>query len=127
MRISMLFALPLMLAVPAATAQAPAAVNVQLSSFEFTPRTIVLDHGKTYLLRLHNASNAGHDFAAPTFFSAASITAEDRRWVMEGVVAVPPGQVREVRLTAPAAGSHKLKCTRAFHKMLGMSGKIIVR
>ena len=29
----------------------------------------------------------------------------------EGEVEVPPGQVREIHLTAPAAGSYKLKCT----------------
>ena len=110
-----------------ATPQAPATINVQMSNFKFTPKTIVLDHGRPYVLRLHNASDGGHDFTAPTFFAASRVAAEDRRLVAEGEVEVPPGQVREVRLTAPAAGTFKLKCTHSMHKFFGMSGKIVVR
>jgi uncharacterized cupredoxin-like copper-binding protein len=110
-----------------ATPQAPAAVNVQLSNFKFTPNTIVLDHGRPYVLRLFNASSGGHDFSAPTFFAASTIEPSDRRLVTEGEVEVPAGQLREIRLTAPAAGSYKLKCTHTFHKAFGMSGKLIVR
>ena len=36
----------------------PPAVNVQLSNFKFTPKTIVLDHGRPYVLRLANAAAA---------------------------------------------------------------------
>lgn len=110
-----------------ATPQAPPAVNVQLSNFRFTPKTIVLDHGRPYALRLYNASSGGHDFTARQFFGAASIAPADRRWVTEGEVEVPPGQLREIRLTAPAPGRYKVKCTHTFHKTLGMSGTIIVR
>lgn len=115
------------LAVPSATAQAPAVVNVQLANYKFTPKTIVLDHGRPYVFRLHNLSDGGHDFTAPAFFAAAAVAPSDRRWVEGGEVEVPPGQVREIRLTAPGAGSYKLKCTHTFHKVFGMSGTIIVR
>lgn len=71
--------------------QAPAVINVQLSSFKFTPRTIVLDHGRAYLMRFHNASKDGHDFSAPAFFAASRIAPEDRRMIMEGEVEVHPG------------------------------------
>jgi len=128
MRYALLLAIPLMtLGAPPATSQAPAVVNVQLSNFKFTPRTIVLDHGRTYVLRLYNASGGGHDFTARQFFAAASIAPSDRRWITEGEVEVPPGQLRTIRLTAPAAGRYKVKCTHTFHKTLGMSGTIIVR
>jgi uncharacterized cupredoxin-like copper-binding protein len=100
---------------------------VQLSNFKFTPRTLVLDHGRAYVLRLSNASNGGHDFSAPAFFAAAAIAPNDRRWVVDGEVEVPPGQTREIRLTAPAAGRYKLRCTHTFHKAFGMSGTITVR
>lgn len=115
------------LAVPSATAQAPAVVNVQLANYKFTPKTIVLDHGRPYVFRLHNPSGGGHDFTAPAFFAAAAVAPSDRRWVEGGEVEVPPGQVREIHLTAPGAGSYKLKCTHTFHKVFGMSGTIIVR
>jgi plastocyanin len=35
------------------------------------------------------------------------------------------GETRDIALV-PAAGRYKLKCTHTFHKLLGMSGTIIV-
>ncbi|HVJ71764.1 MAG TPA: cupredoxin domain-containing protein [Sphingomicrobium sp.] len=129
MRIAALLFLPLVLlgAQPVAP-QAPTVVNVQLANFSFTPKTIVLDHGKTYVLRLANVADGGHDFTAHEFFAASAIVADDRRLVTEGEVEVPPGQVTEIHLTAPrAAGNYHLKCSHSFHKMFGMSGSIVVR
>ena len=111
----------------AATAQAPATVEVHLSNFKFAPRTIVMDHGRPYVLRLVNDAGGGHDFTAPAFFAASRIAAGDRAQAMEGEVEVPPHQVREIHLTAPRAGTYKLKCSHTFHKALGMSGQIVVR
>lgn len=128
MHIARLFApILLIFALSPAPAQAPATVQVQLANFSFSPKTIVLDHGRPYVLRLVNVASGGHDFTAKEFFTRAAIAPGDRRWVQEGQVEVPPGQVREIRLTAPAAGSYKLKCTHSFHKMFGMSGTIVVR
>lgn len=128
MRYAFLIACPLVaLGAQPATPQAPAVFNVQLSNFKYAPRTIVLDHGRSYLLRLYNASDGGHDFTAPGFFRAATIAPADRRWVAGGEVEAPPGQLREIRLTAPSAGRYKVICTHRFHKVLGMSGTIIVR
>jgi uncharacterized cupredoxin-like copper-binding protein len=129
MLVSRLLALPLLAlaTTPVPAQQVPAVVQVQLATFSFSPKTIVLDHGRSYVLRLANVADGGHDFTAKEFFAAASVTAEDRRWVHEGVVEVPAGQVRDIHLTAPAAGSYKLKCSHSFHKMFGMSGEIVVR
>ncbi|HET9336775.1 MAG TPA: cupredoxin domain-containing protein [Sphingomicrobium sp.] len=129
MRNALLLAFPLaLLGAQAATPQAPTAVNVQLSNYKFTPRTIVLDHGRPYVLRLHNASGGGHDFTAPAFFAASRVAPEDRRLVAEGEVEVRPGTTHEIHLTAPAApGRYKVKCTHTFHKFFGMSGTIVVR
>ena len=115
------------LAAPPATAQVPGVVEVHLSNYRFTPRTIVLDHGRSYVLRLANVSGGGHDFTAPAFFANANVAARDRRWTIEGEVEVPPRQMREIHLTAPRAGVYKLKCSHSFHKMLGMAGQIVVR
>jgi len=128
MRLAPLFALPLMVfAWSPASAQAPATVQVQLANFSFTPKSIALDHGRPYVLRLVNVASGGHDFTAAAFFAAAAVAPGDRRWVQEGMVEVPSGQVREIHLTAPAAGSYKLKCSHSFHKMFSMSGTIVVR
>src|SRR5262245_23215817 len=129
MRYALLIGIPIaMLAAQSATSQAPTVVNVQLSNFKFAPKDIVLNHGQSYVLRLTNAADGGHDFTASEFFAASRIAAADRSLVAEGEIEVPAGQVREVHLTAPAAaGSYKLKCSHSFHKMFGMSGTILVR
>ena len=116
-----------MLGAPPALSQGALTVDVGLSNFEFTPPLIGLQQGRSYLLRLRNGSGSGHDFTARAFFAAATIAPEDRRWIERGEVDVPPGEVREIALTAPPAGRYKVKCTHRFHKMLGMSGTILVR
>jgi uncharacterized cupredoxin-like copper-binding protein len=129
MRNGPLLVLPLMLLVgsPAAAQPAPT-VLVQLSNFKFTPNRIVLDHGRSYVLRLVNVAGGGHDLTAPAFFAAARIAPADRALIQEGEVEVPAGQVREIHLTAPdSAAAYKIKCSHSFHKMFGMSGAIIVR
>lgn len=128
MRTLRLLALPLILLTGSgAVAQTAPTIAVQMSNFKFAPSTIVLDHGRPYVLRLSNQSSGGHDFTAESFFAASNIAPADRRLVQEGAVEVPGGQVRELHLTAPAAGRYKVKCTHTMHKMLGMSGTIVVR
>jgi uncharacterized cupredoxin-like copper-binding protein len=129
MLVSRLLALPLLALATTSipSQQAPAIVQVQLANFSFSPKTVVFDHGRSYVLRLANVADGGHDFTAEEFFAAASVAPDDRRWIQEGKVEVPAGQVRDIHLTAPAAGSYKLKCSHSFHKMFGMSGEIVVR
>jgi uncharacterized cupredoxin-like copper-binding protein len=129
MRYAFLIGIPIAaLAAQPATSQAPAVINVQLANFSFTPKTIVLEHGHAYVLRLQNVADGGHDFTASEFFAASNVAAADHSLVAEGEVEVPAGQVREVHLTAPAAaGKYHLKCSHSFHKMFGMSGTILVR
>lgn len=129
MRYALLLAAPIaLIASQPAAPQTPAVVNVQLANFKFTPQTIVLDHGRPYVLRLHNASDGGHDFTAPAFFAASAIAPADRAMISEGEVEVHAGMTHEIHLTAPARpGRYKLKCSHSFHKMFGMSGSIIVR
>ena len=129
MRYAFILALPLaMIGAQPAAPQAPRVISVELRNFKFTPRTIVLDHGQAYLLRLTNSAKGGHDFSAPEFFAASRIAPADRKAVAGGEIEVHPGMVHEIRLTAPnAPGRYKLRCTHRFHKTLGMTGAIIVR
>jgi uncharacterized cupredoxin-like copper-binding protein len=129
MRIAALLALPLMLiGAQPARSQTPTVIGVQLANFSFTPKEIVLDHSHSYVLRLANVADGGHDFTAPEFFAASAVVAADRALIADGEVEVPPGQVREIHLTAPgAAGKYHLKCSHSLHKMFGMAGSIIVR
>jgi uncharacterized cupredoxin-like copper-binding protein len=115
------------LAASSVPAQTPGRVNVQLANFKFTPSTILLDHGRAYVLHLTNLSSGGHDFTAPDFFAASALAASDRGLIQEGGVEVPGGQLREIHFTAPAPGRYKVRCTHTMHKMMGMSGTILVR
>jgi len=128
MRIARFIILPLaLMASSSVSGQVPGLVEVHLSNFRFTPRVLVFDHGRPYVLRLVNRSGGGHDFTAPEFFARSGIATANRTLVQGGEVEVPPGQVREIRLTAPPPGRYKLKCGHTFHKFFGMAGTIVVR
>ena len=128
MRIASFLILPLaLLASSSVSGQAPGLVEVHLSSFRFTPRTLVFDHGRSYTLLLVNRTGAGHDFTAPEFFARSRVATASQRLVEGGEVEVPPRHVREIRLVAPPAGTYSLKCSHSLHKFFGMSGTIIVR
>lgn len=122
-----LFLLPLILSAPiAATAQdAPAVrtVDVQLSSFDFTPGMIRLKAGEQVVLHLVNTGSGGHNFTAPEFFSAATGVSGPIR---KGTVEVAGHQAVDVRLT-PVRGTYHLRCTHTFHSTFGMHGEIVVQ
>ena len=114
----------------AAGAQAPdwahaQRVEVQLSSFAFTPSTLHLRAGRPVVLHLVNSASGGHDFTAPAFFSAAQIRPQDRGRVGQGEIELGGHQSADVALV-PKAGQYPLKCSHTFHKMFGMSGRIVV-
>jgi plastocyanin len=115
---------------PAAAAEAQAPdwaharrVEVKLSSFDFTPSTLHLRAGRPVILHLVNTGSGGHDFTAPAFFAAARVRSQDRR---------PAGSIelrghRSVAIgLVPKVGNYPLKCSHAFHKAFGMTGRIVV-
>lgn len=115
--------LALFLACPAiAAAQAPATVEIQLSSFDFTPSAIHLQAGHRVTLHLVNSGNGGHNFAAPEFFAAATGVSGP---VANGTIEVRGHQSVDVTLT-PAAGAYHLRCTHTMHSAFGMRGEITV-
>ena len=117
-----LFALGLLLPVPAIAQQAPQRVEVWLSSFDFTPSTIRLTAGRPVTLHLVNTGDGGHNFAAPEFFAAAQGVSGP---VERGRVEVGGNQSADITLT-PTRGTYRLRCTHALHTAFGMSGEIVV-
>ncbi|HEY5710508.1 MAG TPA: cupredoxin domain-containing protein [Allosphingosinicella sp.] len=101
---------------------APRTVEVQLSSFDFTPSTINLRAGQPVTLHLANTGNGGHNFSAPEFFAASSGVSGP---VARGAVEVSGHQSVDVSLT-PARGTYRLKCTHTLHTSFGMRGAIVV-
>lgn len=112
----------LLLSTPVLAQDAPATVEVRLTSFDFTPSTIRLTAGRPTLLHLVNAADGGHNFAAPEFFAAAQRVEGP---VRDGKVEVAGGQSVHVRLV-PARGTYRLRCTHTLHTTFGMSGEIVV-
>ena len=111
----------------AAVAQAPQAINVDLSNFKFTPATLTLTHGRSYVLHFVNSSSGGHDFVAKEFFDAASIAPEDRAKVKHGEVELDGGESTDIHIVAGAPGSYKSHCSHFMHSSFGMTGTIVVQ
>lgn len=124
------FALALLALPAAAAAQAPdwahaQRVEVRLSSFDFKPSTLHLRAGRPVVLHLVNTGSGGHDFTAPDFFAAAQVRPRDRRTVGKGDIDLRGRQSVDIALV-PKAGTYPLKCSHAFHKTFGMTGRIVV-
>ena len=120
----------LVLVAGSAGAQAPdwthaQRVEVELSSFAFTPSTLHLRAGRPVVIHLVNSGSGGHDFTAPAFFAAAQVRAQDRAAVGKGSVELGGHRSADVALI-PKAGRYALKCSHTFHKTFGMSGSIVV-
>jgi uncharacterized cupredoxin-like copper-binding protein len=84
-----------------------------------------LKAGRPVILHLVNSASGGHDFTAPDFFAAAQVRAQDRARTGRGSVDLRGGESADVALV-PKAGAYKLKCSHAFHKTFGMTGRILV-
>jgi plastocyanin len=103
----------------------PRPVNISLTSFNLAPDALHLKAGQPILLRVANDSGMGHDLTAPEFFRAASIRQVDAARIVGGKVAVGPHQ-NVIIAMIPTAGRYSMKCSHTLHKMLGMSGTIVV-
>lgn len=99
--------------------------NISLSSFSVSPRELHLRSGQPVLLRVANDSSVSHDLTAPEFFSAAAVRGDSASSIVRGRISLAAHQNVIVRLV-PAAGRYSVKCSHPLHKMLGMSGTIIV-
>jgi len=115
-----LLALALLAAAPAPEQR----IDVALSNFKFTPSTIALVHGQSYVL--HLTSSGGHSFAAKEFFAAAAMPAADRAKVKDGKVELDSESAVDVHFTAPKAGRYAIKCTHLLHASFGMTGAFVV-
>jgi uncharacterized cupredoxin-like copper-binding protein len=102
-------------------------VQVTLADYKFVPPTIELPAGKAVILRLTNAADQPHEFAAPEFFRAAMVRAADMKFInKEGEAEVEPGKQVDI-LLVPKAGTYHLQCNKPGHNALGMRGSIVVK
>lgn len=99
--------------------------DVQLSTYDIQPRDIRLKAGEPVRLRFVNNSNQRLTFSAGDFFRSARMRRRDAALVKGGAVRVPPLSTRTVVLV-PRAGRYRAQGANPFHRVLGMSGRIIV-
>ncbi|MET0589048.1 MAG: cupredoxin domain-containing protein [Novosphingobium sp.] len=101
-------------------------IEVDLSSFKFSPAKVELKAGQPNTLTLINKSSGGHNFSASEFFAAADIAPQDAGRVKKGAVEVGKGKTVAIHLV-PKAGQYDLKCSHFGHSTFGMTGVIVVR
>jgi uncharacterized cupredoxin-like copper-binding protein len=99
--------------------------NLSLTSFSFSPRELHLKANRPVLLRVANESSAAHDLTAPEFFTAATVRADAAANVARGKISLSAHENVIVALV-PRAGRYPVRCSHPLHKMLGMSGTIVV-
>ncbi|HEY0113549.1 MAG TPA: cupredoxin domain-containing protein [Allosphingosinicella sp.] len=99
--------------------------DVQLSSYDIQPSEMRLKAGEPVRLRFVNNSNKGLSFSAKDFFKASQLRRRDGETIEDGTIEVPPLSTRTVVLV-PKAGRYKVSGGNFLHRLLGMSGRIIV-
>ena len=123
----LLIPLALLAAAPAAAQEwrmAPE-YDVLLTAYDIAPDEIRLKAGSPVRLRFVNTSNNDLSFSADNFFKQAQIRRRDGAVVKGGTIEVPALSTRTV-VVVPKAGRYKARGGSFVHKILGMSGKIIV-
>lgn len=120
----------MLLAAPAAAAQAPewrwaSEQDVLLTAFDYEPETLRLPAGEPVKLRLYNGGRSTLVFQAKDFFESARIRPSDAEALRDGRVRLAPGEAVTVSLV-PAPGRYRMRSSNLIHRLLGMTGEIVV-
>jgi len=99
--------------------------QVLLKPWDYEPEPIRLAAGRPVRLHFINQGQTRFSFAAGDFFRAARVRSGDREIVSDGQIALAPGEERTIALV-PVAGRYRARSGNLFHRLLGMSGRIIV-
>jgi plastocyanin len=99
--------------------------DVLLTSHDIKPRIIRLKAGEPVRLRFVNNSNQALTFAADDFFRSVQFRRQDRDKVKGGTLTLGPLSDRTIALV-PRAGRYGARSRNFIHRLLGMSGTIVV-
>ena len=119
-------ALSVLSASGAAAQPAAAGIDIIMSNYKFSPSTLHLHHGVTYVLTLHNQSGGGHSFEAGAFLAGVQLPPQDRGRISDGKIEVPAGGQVSVSVTPSTPGTFRFHCTHPLHSVFGMTGSIVV-
>jgi plastocyanin len=101
-------------------------VEVVMTNYAFTPKSLRLRRGVPYRLHFVNSGSSGHDFTAPEFLSAVLIAPDDRAKVDGDEIEVAEGQSVDVKMVPERAGAYAFHCSHFLHSMFGMHGEAVV-
>jgi uncharacterized cupredoxin-like copper-binding protein len=99
--------------------------DVLLTTYDIAPKEIRLKAGQPVRLRLVNNSNQGLSFSAKSFFRSAQARQRDGDGFKSGTIKVAPLSTETI-VVVPKAGRYKVAGGSFLHRLLGMSGKIVV-
>lgn len=99
--------------------------DVLLSPYSYQPREIRLEAGRPVRLRFVNSGQASLSFGASSFFRASRVRSGDADLVAGGSLKLAPGERRTIVLV-PVAGRYKIRSSNFFHRLMGMTGEIVV-
>lgn len=101
------------------------AVSVSLRMFRIQPKLLHMKSGRPIVLRVTNDSGIAHDLTAPEFFARSAVAPADRAKVINGRIELGANDNVAVMII-PRSGRYPVKCSHPLHKMLGMTGTIVV-
>jgi plastocyanin len=99
--------------------------DVLLEPFGFEPEVIRLEADRPVRLRFVNSGQRSLSFSAPAFFRSARIRSGDGDDLSDGSFRLEAGERRTIVLV-PARGRYKMRSANMLHRLLGMSGRIVV-
>jgi plastocyanin len=99
--------------------------DLLLKPYAYEPATVRLEAGRPVRLRFVNSGQRALSFSAPAFFRAARIRSGDAEDLADGSFRLAAGERRTI-LLVPAAGRYRMRSASLFHRLLGMSGRIVV-
>ena len=125
MRLVIVLALLLAAPAPAQEWRMAPEYDVLLTAYDIVPKEIRLKAGEAVRLRFVNNSNQKLSFSAGDFFRSAQLRRRDSDRLSDGVLEVGP-LATETIAVVPKAGRYRFGGRNFLHRLLGMSGRIVV-
>jgi len=106
-------------------------VTVELTEMAFTPKNLVLEAGKPYVIKMVNKGKVKHEFTASKFFRSAAIRkvendSSEVKAPFFTEIEVLAGKTVELFVVPVTTGSFETLCEIAGHREAGMEGTITV-
>jgi len=105
-------------------------VTITMTDDGFVPRTIPLRQGGTYILRIANRSDKGHNLTQKAFFDQARPAPRDQYKVGDGRIVLASGERATVRFQAPVTrrgGTYQFSSTTLGDADKDYKGVFVIR